>query len=143
MPLLDMIGVDVAQWSFCIAFAFLSGETEEDYTWALERLRSLYEQCNATLPSVILTDRCLAVMNAASTLFPTAAMLLCIWHANKAVLARCLSAFPAAVGWQEFYSCWHLIIGSPTEEEYFVRLAEFQQKYVSRHLKEVGYIKAT
>jgi len=30
----------------------------------------------------------------------------------------------------------------PIEEEYFVRLAEFQQKYISRHLEEVGYIKA-
>lgn len=36
MPLLDMIGVDACQQSFCIAFAFLSGEKEEDYTWALE-----------------------------------------------------------------------------------------------------------
>ena len=89
MPLLDMIGVDAAQRSFCIAFAFLSGETEEDYTWALERLRSLYKQCSTALPSVILTDRCLAVMNAALTLFPSIALLLCLWHANKAVLARC------------------------------------------------------
>lgn len=31
-----MIGVDAAQRSFCIAFAFLSGEAEEDYIWALE-----------------------------------------------------------------------------------------------------------
>lgn len=31
MPLLDMIGVDVCQRSFCIAFAFLRGEAEEDY----------------------------------------------------------------------------------------------------------------
>jgi hypothetical protein len=30
--LLDMIGVNVTRRSFCIAFAFLSGETEEDYT---------------------------------------------------------------------------------------------------------------
>ncbi len=35
MPLLDMIGVDAAQRFFCIAFAFLSGEAEEDYLWAL------------------------------------------------------------------------------------------------------------
>lgn len=69
MPLLDMIGVDATQRSFCIAFAFLSGESEADYTWALERLKSLYEQCNAALPSVILTDRCLAVINTASALF--------------------------------------------------------------------------
>jgi hypothetical protein len=35
MPLLDMVGVDACQRSFCIAFAFLSGEQEEDYAWAL------------------------------------------------------------------------------------------------------------
>jgi len=35
MPLLDMTGIDATQWSFCIAFAFLSGESKEDYTWAL------------------------------------------------------------------------------------------------------------
>lgn len=87
MPLLDIIGVDASQRSFCIAFAFLSGESETDYTWALERLKSLYEQCSITLPSVILTDHCFVVMNTASTLFPSAATLLCIWHANKAVAA--------------------------------------------------------
>jgi hypothetical protein len=32
IPLLDMIGVDTAQRSFCIAFTFLSSEIEEDYT---------------------------------------------------------------------------------------------------------------
>jgi len=143
MPLLDMIGVDATQRSFCIAFAFLSGETEEDYTWALERLKSLYEQCNATLPSVILTDRCLAVMNAASALFPAATTLLCIWHVNKAILTRCQLAFSEAKDWQEFYSYWHLIVSSPTEEAYNRHLADFQQKYASRHLEEVGYIKTT
>lgn len=103
MPLLDMIGVDAAGPSFCIAFAFLSCETEEDYTWALERLKSLlYEQCGAALPSAILTDRCLALINAASTIFPSAATLLCLWHANKAVLARCQPAFSEAEKWKEF-----------------------------------------
>ncbi len=89
MPLLDIIGVDAVQRSFCIAFAFLSSEIEEDYTWALERLRSLYKQCGTALLSVILIDRCLAVINAALTLFPSIALLLCLWHTNKAVLARC------------------------------------------------------
>lgn len=50
MSLLDMIGVDASQRSFCIAFAFLSGEDESEYAWALERLRSLYELCNTQLP---------------------------------------------------------------------------------------------
>ena len=64
-----MIGVDATRRSFCITFAFLSGETEEDYIWALERLKTLYEQCGGVFPSVILIDRCLAVINAALALF--------------------------------------------------------------------------
>jgi hypothetical protein len=143
MPLLDMIGVDATRRSFCIAFAFLSGETEVDYMWALERLKSLYEYANATLPSVILTDRCLAVINTVSTLFPTAFTFICIWHANKAVLARCQPAFRQAEEWKEFYGYWHSIINSSTEDIYLQRLSEFQQKYVLLHREEVGYIKAT
>lgn len=86
MPLLDMISIDACQQSFCIAFAFLSGETEADYIWALDQLKSLYKQCDTSLPLIILTDCCLACINAASTLFPSSTMLICIWHANKAVL---------------------------------------------------------
>jgi hypothetical protein len=143
MPLLDMIGVDAAERSFCIAFAFLSGETEEDYAWALKRLKSVYEDSGIAFPSVILTDRCLAVINAASALFPSATTLICLWHANKAVLARCQPAFPVAEEWKEFYGFWHMIINSSTEEDYIERLAQFQKKYVPQHLNEVGYIKAT
>lgn len=143
MPLLDMIGVDAAQRSFCIAFAFLSGEAEEDYLWALERLKALYEQCNTNLPSVILTDRCLAVMNAASALFPSSVTLLCLWHANKAVLTRCQPSFQKAEEWKEFYNSWHSIINSPTQEDYAKRLAEMQERYLPQHLEEVGYIKVT
>jgi hypothetical protein len=54
MPLLDIIGVNACQKSFCIAFVFLSGEEEQDYLWALERLKSLYEICNTSFPSSLL-----------------------------------------------------------------------------------------
>ena len=43
IPLLNIINVDTTRRSFCIAFAFLSGEAEEDYMWALERLKTLYK----------------------------------------------------------------------------------------------------
>ncbi|SCO92838.1 uncharacterized protein FRV6_16966 [Fusarium oxysporum] len=53
MPLLDLIGVDSCQRSFCVAFAFLSGECEEDYFWALDRFQSLmYECCRYLLPII-------------------------------------------------------------------------------------------
>jgi hypothetical protein len=61
IPLFDMIGVDSCQQSFCIAFAFLSGKWEEDYSWTLQHLRPLYQH---ELPSVVLTDRCQAAINA-------------------------------------------------------------------------------
>ena len=131
MPLLDMIGIDACQRSFCIAFAFLSGEAEEDYIWALNRLKSLYGQCGTALPSIILTDRCLACINASSNLFPSSTILICIWHANKAVFTRCQPVFSTSEEWKEFYGFWFLIINSSTIEEYHDRLLHFEQKYHS------------
>ncbi len=148
MPLFDMIGVDACQRSFCIAFAFLSGETEQDYLWALDRLRSLYELSDTRLPSVILTDRCMACMNAIATCFPSSASLLCLWHANKAVLRNCQPAFvhqqqQGTEAWNSFYEFWHSIMRSPDEETYHKRLQEFKQEYLPRNIKEVGYLKIT
>ena len=147
MPLLDMVGVDASQRSFCIAFAFLSGEEEANYVWALERLRSLYEVCGAKLPSVILTDRCLACMNAIQICFPQAASLLCIWHVNKAVLRHCLPSFSSGAddnegntAWKEFYGNWHGIISSFTSEEYNEAIKTFKKQYLPTYIDNVGYI---
>jgi hypothetical protein len=152
MPLLDIIGVDACQRSFCIAFAFLSGESEEDYTWALDRLRSMYELCGAALPSVILTDRCLACMNAVARCFPTAISLLCLWHANKAVLRYCQPTFTrhdqglearreSLNDWNEFFNCWHSIVRSADEETFDQRVKGLEERYLPQCLEEVGYIK--
>ena len=58
-----MIGVNACQRLFCITFAFLSSESEEDYLWALDRLQSLYKLCNTHLPFVILIDQYIAYIN--------------------------------------------------------------------------------
>ncbi|KAM4060893.1 MULE transposase [Hirsutella rhossiliensis] len=148
MPLLDMVGVDSCQRSFCIAFAFLSGESEEDYSWALQHLKSLYQH---ELPSIVLTDRCLAAMNAAATWFSSSQALLCLWHVNKAVLQHCRPAF-TLVGdqatnqagdnaWDEFYAFWHSIVASPSEEIFEERLTQFELKYGDEYSDSVGYIK--
>ncbi|KAG6996807.1 PKS-NRPS hybrid synthetase [Fusarium oxysporum f. sp. conglutinans] len=148
MPLLDMVGVDSCQRSFCIAFAFLSGESEEDYSWALHHLKSLYHH---ELPSVVLTDRCLAAINATATWFPSSKALLCLWHVNKAILQYCQPDFVLKSGdtsgrvedekWDEFYGFWHTIVDSPTEEIFRERLAKFELKYAKRYPRAVGYIK--
>ena len=149
MPLLDIVGVDACQRSFCIAFAFLSGEEEDDYIWALERLRSMYEVHGIGLPSVILTDRCLACMNAVSSpsCFPEPISMLCLWHINKAVLTYCKPAFirdksepEGHEEWKEFYGHWHEIVASPTEDIFDERLERFKKRYIPSHINEVGYI---
>ncbi|SPO02542.1 uncharacterized protein DNG_05215 [Cephalotrichum gorgonifer] len=153
MPLLDMIGVDACQRSFCIAFAFLSGETEEDYIWALDRLRPMYELCGTRLPSVILTDRCIACMNAVSYSFPSAISLLCLWHANKAVLRYCRPSFVRdqyrsenqqdLSDWKEFFGHWHSIIRSSDEEVFSQHVQQFERRYLPQNVNEVEYIKTT
>lgn len=154
MPLLDMVGVDACGRSFCIAFAFLNGEAEEDYLWALGSLRAIYERAGIRHPSVILTDRCLASMYSISTCFPAAASLLCLWHANKAVLSRCRPAFtkyhqgPIAdadglSNWDAFYSHWHAIVNSKDEAAYHKAVQDIEKQYLHSHLNEVGYIRTT
>ena len=138
MPLLDCIGVDACERSFCIAFAFLSGETEGEYFWVLSQLRSIYEQYDIAFPSVILTDRCLACMAAIARCFPSAASLLCLWHANKAVVAYCRQGFVTKDSedfegdkrkWKDFFDCWHSIIKSKDERTFNQRIENLEQRY--------------
>jgi hypothetical protein len=153
MPLLDMIGVDACQRSFCIAFAFLNGEAEQDFIWALDRLRSLYELCNTRLPSVILTDRDKACMNAVESCFPSSISLLCLWHANKAVLRYCQPTFvhhkqgseayqQGLSDWNDFFNHWHSIMRSSDEQAFDQRVQELEKRYLPQYLEEVGYIKS-
>ncbi|KAM4062788.1 MULE transposase [Hirsutella rhossiliensis] len=138
-----MIGVDACQRSFCIAFAFLSGEDENDYIWALDQLQSIYELYDIRQPSVILTDRCLACINAISRCFPASKSLLCIWHANKAVLSYCKPAFDrddedsnSDERWAEFFGYWHSIVGSKDEETFDQQVEELEKRFVPRYVKE-------
>jgi hypothetical protein len=150
MPLLDIVGVDACQRSFCIAFAFLAGEEESDYIWAMERLRSIYELAGARLPSVMITDRCLASMNAIEQVFPETFSLLCLWHINKAILRRCQPSFiqgtqdaEGVKAWDKFYGMWHTLAASHNEETYTSLLNDFKKEYLTSHTAEVGYILET
>jgi len=51
-----MVGVHPCQRSFYIAFAFLREETLQDYLWALDHLRSLYELYDTLSAAVYYLD---------------------------------------------------------------------------------------
>nr|KAJ0184863.1 hypothetical protein LSAT_V11C900471780 [Lactuca sativa] len=86
MPLLDIIGVSCFNTSFYYGFVFLEREDEDSYIWALSVFKKTLENRE---PSVIMSDRELALMNAINMVFPNTTNLLCIWHIEKNVLANC------------------------------------------------------
>ena len=91
MPLLDIVGMSSFNTSFYSCFAFLESEKCDDYIWALERFKNILDhECH---PSVIVSDRELALMNAIKVVFPRAVNFLCVWHIEKNILAKCKGYF--------------------------------------------------
>ena len=74
-PLLEIVGVTPTNQTFCVAFVYMHKETESNYTWAIECLKSTIDSC--MFPRVIVTDRDLACMNACNNVFLEAKGLLC------------------------------------------------------------------
>ncbi|KAJ8644471.1 hypothetical protein MRB53_006219 [Persea americana] len=59
LRLLEIFGVTSTQLTFSVAFVYLESEKVQEYTWALEKLKSLMDRC--MLPCVVIvTDRELA-----------------------------------------------------------------------------------
>ncbi|KAH9685250.1 Endonuclease [Citrus sinensis] len=75
LPLLQIVGVTSTEMTFPGAFAYLESEREDNYTWALTRLKSVLD--DSAMPKVILSDRDLALINAIKRVFPNAKHLLC------------------------------------------------------------------
>ena len=86
LSLLEIVGVTSTDLTFLIAFAYIDTEREDNYTWALERLRSILDA--DVLSELIVTDRDLALLNVIERVFSTAKHLLCRWHISKNVLAQ-------------------------------------------------------
>ncbi|KAH1212597.1 Protein FAR1-RELATED SEQUENCE 5 [Glycine max] len=90
LPLLDFVGVTPTAMTFSAGFAYLEAERVNNIVWALERFRGLF-LIHDRLPLVIVTDRDLALMNAVKTVFPESTNLLCRFHIDKNVKAKCKS----------------------------------------------------
>ncbi|XP_076912060.1 putative protein FAR1-RELATED SEQUENCE 10 [Bidens hawaiensis] len=68
--LVQFIGVTSTSKSFCIATVFVIRERQRNFTWALEKLKQMLNDCME--PRVILTDTDQALMNACDAVFPNA-----------------------------------------------------------------------
>jgi len=74
--------------TFSTAFAYLEGERLNNVVWALQRFRGLFLRRDA-LPGVIVTNRDLSLMNAVKIVFRESTNLLCRFHIDKNVKAKC------------------------------------------------------
>jgi transposase-like protein len=116
-----------------VALMFLRHETEADYKWALEYLRTIMAENTINTPLSIVIDRELALIRSLKLQFPSTRHLLCRWHVNMNVLAKTKRWFPALVKvngkavrhpqFQEFLSSWNMLLASSSEAIYNRRLA--------------------
>ena len=86
-PLLEIVGVTSTTMTLNVAFAYLESKRDDNYIWALERLKTIMQ--DDMLPSVIVIERELALMNAIEKIFPNVTNLLCRWHVSRNVLVNC------------------------------------------------------
>src|SRR6185295_7093528 len=100
--------------------------------WALSKLKLIFRDTDTQEPSVIVTDRELALMNALNAIFPGIPTLLCYWHINKCILTKARTYMPKVVDEERstgsvcvykeseecsaFLSAWYNLVESETEE---------------------------
>jgi hypothetical protein len=130
MPLLNVVGMTSFNTTFFSCFVFLKDETEADYEWALTCISKIFN--GIPHPNVIVTDRELALMNAITRVFPGAHHLLCIWHINKNILAKCKRHFATEEHWTEFIELWKAVTASITEQDFTTQWNEFLECYESK-----------
>ncbi|CAJ0836910.1 6421_t:CDS:2, partial [Entrophospora sp. SA101] len=127
MLLLNVVGMTSFNTTFFSCFAFLKDEKEADYEWALTCISKIFN--GMSHPKVIVTDRELALMNAIGRIFPGAHHLLCIWHINKNILAKCKRHFATEEDWTEFIELWKAVTASITEQDFTTKWKEFLECY--------------
>lgn len=81
MHLFAMVGITSTAKTFSIAHYFLYKEMEDNYQWALSKLKSLFEPHD--IPSVFIMDRELAVVKAIRGVFSR-----CLSHAMHVLYCK-------------------------------------------------------
>ena len=132
-----MIGITSSGKTFSIGFAFLPNESTEAYTFALNEFKKL-----GINPPIIVMDGLDGLKSTADIVYPSMPTLLCTWHVNKRILAKCKGKFQTVEAWEAFYAAWQSLIRSPTPEEFEERWLQFIIDYDQGATKScISYIK--
>ncbi|CAG8771991.1 8889_t:CDS:2 [Cetraspora pellucida] len=121
-------------------------EEEDDYKWALTNVISIFDRMQK--PSVIVTDRELALMNTLKIIFPNSTNLLCVWHISKNILKNCKLQFSKETNEEEsgelqsFFAKWNDIVQSETKSEFDVKWNNLCSTYINKP-SVISYLQET
>jgi len=125
LPLLDFVGVTPIGMTFFAGFAYLEGEHLNNVLWALELFRGIFLRRDVLL-GVIVIDRDLTLMNAVKTVFLECTNLLCNFHINKNVKAKCKSLIGQRNAWEYVMDAWGTLVDCPSEQQFDECLKRFE-----------------
>ena len=78
------------------------------------------------LPGVIVTGRDFSLMNAVKTVFPDATNLLCRFHIDKNVKAKCKPLVAQKNAWDYVMEAWGSLVDCPCESSFDEYLKNFE-----------------
>ncbi|XP_028242187.1 protein FAR1-RELATED SEQUENCE 2-like [Glycine soja] len=139
--LLDVIGVTPIRMTFSAAFAYLEGERLNNVVWALQRFWGLFMKVDA-LPGIIVTDRDLSLMNVVKIIFPDATNLLCRFHIDKNVKAKCKTLVAQKNAWDYVMEAWGSLVDCPCESSFDDYLKNFEMA-CSQHTQIKAYFETS
>jgi hypothetical protein len=122
---MEIVGVTSTDLTYSIAFAYLECECADNFVWALGCLRRLIGT-EGEVPQVIVMYRDVALLNALNEVFSTCRHLLCQFHINKNMKAKCKIMVTKKDIWDTVLSGWQFLVDSPTIEDYESRLENFR-----------------
>ncbi len=142
MPLLNIIGLTSLNTSFYIAFGFIKSKQEGNFTWVLQQLAT-----SAPVQSkVCITDWDLALMNAINKVFPDTSGLLCQWHIQQNIVAKCKKHFAGGTEendpWTTFQQQWAAVMQSRTPNGFEESWQKMKEDYRVQIIA-VSYIEST
>ncbi len=127
--------------TFYVDFAFLTKETEKNYTWVLETFQKYLREENIFISNVMITNRDLKLINVLHQIFFIVRHFLCVWHVNKNVLKHCKSDFSIKEKWEKFYSEWQTMIYAHSIEIYQEKWNKLQNDHYAKHFEIINYLK--
>ncbi|XP_068503635.1 protein FAR1-RELATED SEQUENCE 5-like, partial [Phaseolus vulgaris] len=109
MPLFEVVGVTSTRLTFSAAFMLLASEHHHNFVWALDKLKGLFLRVDS-YPKVVVSDRDIALMNAIHVVFPKTVNLLCRFHIDKNVKAKCKMIVHPKKAWDQVMESWGAIV---------------------------------